>query len=783
MSKDSQQAINAADYEKYSNPIPGREYIMGLLDEPGKTLDRDQLNQLLKLSSDDDIEALRRRLRAMERDGQLAFDRKKGYSLLRSEDFIEGLVIGHPDGFGFLAQEGVGNDIFLHDSQMLKVFNGDKVRITLSGVNRRGRQEGQIVEILEKNTSQVVGRLKYEEGDYFLQPENSRIRNEIDIADDQLNGAQAGQYVTVEITEYPCNRFNAEGRIIEILGESMAPGMEIDVAIRTHDIPHKWPQTVLDEAAAMSTAVKDTDKLHRSDLRKLPFVTIDGDDARDFDDAVYCEKRTAGGWRLYVAIADVSHYVVPGSGLDHEAEERGTSVYFPGHVVPMLPEVLSNGLCSLNPHVDRLVMVCEMAISRAGKITDYKFSEGIINSHARLTYLQVGALLSSPEHGLGKKVAQNHHAVVPHIHDLHHLYAALRKARTKRGSIDFEKQEVQFKFTEGRKIDQIMPVIRNDAHKMIEEFMLCANVATAQFLQKLNLPALYRVHEGPAEKKLTNLRGFLSERGLNLAGGDKPTPANYDLLLRSINERKDAPVIRTMMLRSLSQAEYRADNQGHFGLAYPAYAHFTSPIRRYPDLLVHRAIRSVIRRSESGSTLHRVLKKVTGMGSDPVHRIKSAAPLEAGKSYPYDLDKMKTLADHCSRVSRRADKAGWDVEAWLKCEYMKDHVGDTFSGVIGSVTNFGLFIELDDTLIEGLIHVTSLNNDFYQFDAAQQRLVGERTRATFGIGDSINVRVVRVDMDQRKIEFELACKPDEDRSGRTKNRSGKKHKGAGKYKR
>ncbi|WP_372742802.1 ribonuclease R [Neptunomonas sp.] len=783
MSKDSQQAINAADYDKYSNPIPSREYIMGLLDEPGKTLDRDQLSQLLKLSGSDDKESLRRRLRAMERDGQLAFDPRNGYSLLRAEDFIEGFVIGHPDGFGFMAQHGAGNDIYLHDSQMLKVFNGDKVRILISGVNRRGRQEGQIVDILEKNTSQIVGRLVHEEGDYFLQPENSRIRNEIDIADDQLNGAQVGQYVTVEITEYPCNRFNAEGRVIEILGESMAPGMEIDVAIRSHGIPHKWPQAVLDEAKAMSDVVKDADKLHRSDLRHLPFVTIDGEDARDFDDAVYCEKRKSGGWRLYVAIADVSHYVVPNSALDQEAEERGTSVYFPGHVVPMLPEVLSNGLCSLNPHVDRLVMVCEMAISRSGKISAYKFSEGVINSHARLTYHQVGALLSSPQQGVGKQVAKKHHAVVPHIHALHQLYAILRTARTKRGSIDFEKQEVQFKFTEGRKIDQIVPVIRNDAHKMIEEFMLCANVATAQFLEKLNLPALYRVHEGPGEKKLTNLREFLGERGLNLSGGDKPTPAHYDLLLRGINERNDAQVIRMMMLRSLSQAEYSADNQGHFGLAYPAYAHFTSPIRRYPDLLVHRAIRSVIRRSESGSILQRALKKVTGRGSDSVHRVKSATRLEVGISYPYDLDKMKSMADHCSRVSRRADKAGWDVEAWLKCEYMQDHVGDTFGGVISSVTSFGLFIELDDTLIEGLVHVTALNNDYYQFDAAQQRLVGERTRTSFGIGDSINIRVVRVDMDQRKIEFELATKPDDKRSGRAKGRKGKHHYGAGKSKR
>ncbi|WP_417224054.1 ribonuclease R [Amphritea sp.] len=772
MSNHIKTAINAEDFEKYSNPIPGREYIMGLFDEPGKFLNREQLGKTLKLFEDEEKEALRRRLRAMERDGQLNFDPRKGYSLLTQDDLIEGTVIGHPDGFGFLSIDGPGDDLYLHESQMLKAFPGDRVQARISGIDRRGRQEAQIIKVLEQNMTQVVGRLRVDDGEYFLQPENSRMRNEIDIPDDQLNGAEAGQYVTVEITEYPCNRFNAEGKVVELLGDSMAPGMEIDVAIRNHDIPHKWPQDALDAADALGDEVSTSDKQHRADLRALPFVTIDGEDARDFDDAVYCEKRKSGGWRLFVAIADVSHYVVPGSPLDVEAAERGTSVYFPGHVVPMLPEALSNGLCSLNPNVDRLVMVCEMSINNAGKMTSYTFSEGIIHSHARLTYTQVGALVSAPETGLGKDVAHKHADVVPHLHALHHLYAVLRKARTKRGSIDFEKQEVQFKFTEDRKIDQIVPVVRNDAHKMIEEFMLCANVATAQFLEKVNLPALYRVHEGPVEKKLTNLRAFLSERGLNLAGGEKPTPAHYDRLLKSLGDRPDAQIIRTMMLRSLSQAEYSSDNQGHFGLAYPAYAHFTSPIRRYPDLLVHRAIRSVIRRSETGSILSRTLKKLTGT-ADSVHRVKSAAPLEQTKSYPYDLTAMKSMAEHCSLVSRRADKAGWDVEAWLKCEYMQDHVGDVFSGVISTVTNFGLFIELDDTQVEGLVHVTALNNDYYQFDAAQQRLVGERTRVNFGIGDKIEIRVVRVDMDQRKIEFELAYKDDAAASTKPKARKGR----------
>ena len=782
MSTDSKMAINAADFEKYSNPIASREYIMDLLDEPNKHLNREQLAGILRLSDSDEKEALRRRLRAMERDGQLAFDPRKGYSLIRAEDLIEGRVIGHPDGFGFLSREG-GPDLFLHDSQMLKVFDGDRVQVRISGVDRRGRQEGAIINVIERNTTRLVGRLRVDEGEYYLQPENSRITHEIDIADDQLMGAQAGQYVSVEVIEYPCQRFNATGRVVELLGDSMAPGMEIDVAIRSHDIPHRWPAAALAAAEAMGSEVADADKLHRQDLRKLPFVTIDGEDARDFDDAVYCEARKSGGWRLFVAIADVSHYVMPDSPLDQEAQERGTSVYFPGHVVPMLPEALSNGLCSLNPHVDRLVMVCEMTINSAGKMTAYTFSEGIIHSHARLTYTQVGALLTAPQSEPGASVARQHAAVVPHIHALHHLYAVLRKARTKRGSIDFEKQEVQFRFTEGRKIDQIVPVVRNDAHKMIEEFMLCANVATACFLEKLKMPALYRVHGGPQEKKLANLREFLSERGLNLAGGEKPTPAHYDRLLSSIGERKDAQIIRTMMLRSLSQAEYSSDNMGHFGLAYPAYAHFTSPIRRYPDLLVHRAIRSVIRRTESGSALRRALKRKTGGGSDSVLRIKSAPPLAAAQSYPYDLLKMQNLAEHCSLVSRRADKAGWDVEAWLKCEYMQSHIGDVFSGVISSVTNFGLFIELDDTQVEGLVHVTALNNDYYQFDAAQQRLTGERTNASFSLGDAINIRVVRVDMDQRKIEFELAYQADEKAPPKPKSRKGGRFKGPKKYKR
>ncbi|WP_051560078.1 ribonuclease R [Marinobacterium jannaschii] len=755
MRKAAVPSSDASDKPTYSHPIPDREFIMGLLGDSAEPLNREQLARMMKLNLDEEKEGLRRRLRAMERDGQIAYQHRQGFTLIREDELISGRVIGHPDGFGFLATDEAGDDLFLSDNQMLTLFDGDRVQVRVSGVDRRGRREAALVKVLERNTAQLVGLLQEEDNAFFLQPENRRIAHEIDIDRDELNGAKPGQYVAVEITEYPSARYNAAGRVVELLGDAMAPGMEIDVAIRSHDIPHRWPDGVVRSAEEMGHEVAEADKQHRADLRHLPFVTIDGEDARDFDDAVYCESAKGGGWKLFVAIADVSHYVLPDSLLDQEAQKRGTSVYFPGRVVPMLPEALSNGLCSLNPKVDRLVMVCEMAISASGKMTDYKFSEGVIHSHARLTYNQVNAMLNAPKSTTGKKMAQRHQAIMADIETLHKLYGALSIARGKRGSIDFETKEVTFKFTECRKIDQIMPVVRNDAHKMIEEFMLCANVATARFLEKLKLPALFRVHDGPRDKKLSNLRAFLGERGLTLGGGEKPATADYDRLMSSIEGRDDADIIRTMMLRSLSQAEYSPDNQGHFGLAYSAYAHFTSPIRRYPDLLVHRAIRSVIRKRESGNPLRRVLKRLTGIGGDPVQRVKSAARLDPGTSYPYDLATMANFAQHCSQVSRRADKASWDVEAWLKCEFMQGYVGETFSGTVASVASFGLFIELDESQIEGLVHISTLKDDYYNFDAGKQRLIGERSNAGFGLGDRVKVRVVRVDMEQRKIEFEM----------------------------
>ncbi|WP_207061658.1 ribonuclease R [Motiliproteus sp. SC1-56] len=741
--------------QKYDNPIPSREAILALLKKLQRPMTHPQLCAELGMTSEADIEALRRRLRAMERDGQLIHTRRGGYGLVDRMDLIAGRVTGHRDGYGFLTPDDGSDDIYLHNRQMRKLFDGDKALVRVGGLDQRGRREGSVVEVIERNTQQLVGRFFDDEGVYTLVPENRRICQDVLIAPEDCKGAEDGEYVLVEITKQPGKRGGPRGRVVEILGAHMAPGMEIEVAIRAHGIPSQWPDAVTQEAAAYGAEVREADKKHRVDLRETPLVTIDGEDARDFDDAVYAERKKGGGWRLFVAIADVSHYVAPGSALDEEARARGNSVYFPAQVVPMLPEVLSNGLCSLNPHVDRLTLVCEMTVSSSGRLSGYQFYEAVIRSHARLTYTQVGALLDAPDTDKGQEISRQYPELVPHLQELHRLYQALREARHARGAIDFETTETKIEFGKDRKIDRIVPVVRNDAHKLIEECMLCANVATARFLEKLKVPGLFRVHQGPKEQKLENLRNYLGELGLNLAGGDSPQPLDYQMLLESVQDRPDAHIIQTMMLRSLSQAKYTPENEGHFGLGYSAYAHFTSPIRRYPDLLVHRAIRSVIRGGESGGLLRRAVKSVTGRGSDPVRRIKGAQSVDPKKSYPYDMAAMVELGEHCSQTERRADEATWDVIAWLKCEYMQDCVGDEFEGVVSAVAPFGLFVELKDIYVEGLVHVTALQGDYYHFDAGKQRLTGERTRVTYRLGDELRVKVVRVNLDDRKIDFEM----------------------------
>lgn len=765
----------AREAEKYDNPIPSRELILQHLSERGSPAAREQLVEEFGLSSEEDIEALRRRLRAMERDGQLIYTRRGTYAPVDKLDLVCGRISGHRDGFGFLIPDDGSDDLFLSPAQMRLVFDGDRALARVAGLDRRGRREGAIVEVISRAHETIVGRYQEESGIGFVMADNPKIQQEVLVTPGRSMDAKPGQFVEIKITHWPTQRFQPQGDVVEVIGNYMAPGMEIDVALRSFDIPHVWPEAVEREAAKLKPEVEEKDKQKRVDLRHLPFVTIDGEDARDFDDAVYCEKLSgwklfSGGFRLYVAIADVSHYVKVGSALDKEAELRGTSVYFPERVVPMLPEELSNGLCSLNPHVDRLAMVCEITLSKSGKMTDYQFYEAVIHSHARLTYNKVSSMLEQPASAEGKHLIDEYRNVLPHLKQLHGLYKVLLKARHTRGAIDFETQETRIVFGAERKISAIKPTERNDAHKLIEECMLCANVATARFLQDHDLPGLYRVHDGPPLERQEKLRAFLGELGLTLhKGKEGPTPKDYQALLEQIQGRPDFHVIQTVMLRSLSQAVYSPDNNGHFGLNYEAYAHFTSPIRRYPDLLIHRAIRSVIRSRRETSHVRR-----EGATSMPKARI-----------YPYDEAALEQLGEQCSMTERRADEATRDVVNWLKCEFMKDRVGESFPGVITAVTGFGLFVELTDIYVEGLVHVTAMPGDYYHFDPLHHRLSGERTGRSFRLGDSVEVRVMRVDLDERKIDFELigggsksAAREPGSESGRGVRKDGKGKKGA-----
>jgi ribonuclease R len=753
MSKNWKDKDPNADTEaqKYDNPVPSREFLLEFLRKWGAPIKHPYLCRELGLEDEDDIEAVRRRLIAMCRDGQLISNRKGEFGLIEKMNLIPGRVIGHRDGFGFLKPDAGGDDLFLSPRNMRELFDGDRALVQEIGVDFKGRREGKVVEVLERNTQKLVGRFDGENGFGSLIPENQRITNQVMVIPDPSTGLkyENGQLVVVELIQQPSRRQPARGRVVEVLGDHLAPGMEIKVAIHSHDIPNEWPDAVHQEIGELTPEVREEDKRNRVDLRDLPFVTIDGEDARDFDDAVYCEKKRFGGWRLWVAIADVSYYVRPDSALDREAVNRGNSVYFPEYVVPMLPELLSNGLCSLNPKVDRLTMVCEMTLNRAGKLTDFTFYEGIIHSKARLTYTKVAAMLTEPDSEQGRALRQEYAEVVPHLEQLYGLYKKLREAREERGAMDFDTTETRIVFSDDRKIDQLVPVVRNDAHKLIEECMLAANVATARFLDKLKKPALYRIHEGPKEQKLENLRAFLGELGLNLPGGDKPEPKDYLRLSETIEGRPDRHIIETMMLRSMQQAVYSPDNHGHFGLAYDAYTHFTSPIRRYPDLVVHRVIRSAI---HSGKRLKHV-QRPKGFEPNPAFQVN------------YSMEQMLALGEHCSMTERRADEATRDVVAWLKCEYMQSQIGEEYLGVISAVTGFGAFIELEDLYVEGLVHISALPSDYYVFEAAKQRLVGERTRRVFKLGDEVRVKVVRVDLDERKIDFELV-----DEGGKTAGR-------------
>ncbi len=664
---------------------------------------------------------------------------------------VEGTVQGHRDGHGFVVRDDRQADLYLSQQEMRAVLHHDRVKARVIRYDRKGRPEGRVLEILARKKSPIIGRLLHESGVWLVAPEDKRYGQDILIPKNATANAAAGQVVAIELTEPPSMYSQPVGRVTEVLGEIDDPGMEIEIAVRKYEVPHRFTPATLAQAASLPDKIRPVDRKQRIDLSDVPLVTIDGEDARDFDDAVYCEPAVVGksvghakkanGWRLIVAIADVSHYVKPGEPIDADAYERATSVYFPRRVIPMLPEKLSNGLCSLNPNEDRLAVACDMLVTATGELHAYQFYPAVICSHARLTYTEVAAVLANTR---GPEAARRDE-LVPHLLHLHEVYRALLKERTARGAIDFETTETQIVCDENGRIEKIVPRTRTEAHKLIEEAMLAANVCAADFIERSKHPALFRVHEGPTPEKRTLLQNYLKGLGLGLSVSDDPKPAEYQSIAAATKDRPDAQQIHTMLLRSMQQAIYTGINSGHFGLAYEAYTHFTSPIRRYPDLLVHRVIKALLH----GKRYH--LSTGAVEAAPVVHKgakvVRSGAGAEA--------EQWEGAGVHCSTNERRADEASRDVEAWLKCRYMREHLGEEFGGTVSAVTGFGLFVQLDGLYVEGLVHITELGGEYYRFDEVRQELRGERSGVRYIVGSRVRVQVSRVDLDGRKIDFRM----------------------------
>lgn len=735
--------------------IPSREEILGIFRTTGEPQDLASIASALAVN-DDELDGLTRRLNAMERDGQIKPGRSGQYQLAHLPNLIAGRVSGHREGYGFLLPDDGSGDVFLPEKEMKKVLHGDRVQARIVGTDRRGRPEASILEVVERANTHVIGRLLNENGVWIVVPEDKRIGQDI-LLSGAPGKAKTGQVVSVELTEQPSRYTQPVGKIVEVLGDIDDPGMEIEIAVRKYGVPHEFSEAAKKLAAKLPSAVRPADLAGRVDLRDVPLVTIDGEDARDFDDAVYCEPVKIGrgnGYRLIVAIADVSHYVKPNDALDADALERSTSVYFPRRVIPMLPEKLSNGLCSLNPDVDRLTLVCDVVITGKGELKAYQFYPAVIHSAARLTYTEVAAILANTR---GPEAARRQ-ALVPHLLHLYEVFQALLKARHARGAIDFETTETYIVCNAAGKIEQILPRTRNDAHRLIEECMLAANVCAADLLERHKHPGVYRVHAGPTKEKLNQLRTFLKQLGLHLGGGDNPSGADYAELLNKIKTRPDAVLLQTMLLRSMQQAVYSPENIGHFGLSYEAYAHFTSPIRRYPDLLTHRAIKAILqgKRYDPKGIDTSVLN--TSL-SNAARRAQAEEKAKGRKKQEGELAIWEALGIHCSANERRADEASRDVEAWLKCYFIRDKLGEEFTGTISGVAPFGIFVQLDALYIEGLVHVTELGADYFQYDEARHELRGERTGIRYQLTDRVTVQVSRVDLDARKIDLRLVSEP------------------------
>ncbi|MEL7186632.1 MAG: ribonuclease R [Pseudomonadota bacterium] len=700
----------------YKHPIPNPNELIELLEDVGKPVKVGKILDAYGLKGQRMRTLLLDRLYDMVRNGLILENRRNEFCLTAKLDLITGTVSGHRDGFGFVRRDdGDPDDVFLSAREMRALFDGDRVAIRIAGHDHRGRSQGELVEVLERGVREVAGQFIKERGIGIVIPDNAKLSHRILIPKKETGGAKPGDMVVAEIVDYPSNVEQATGRITSVIGSPDDKGIATEIAIHAHAIPAEWPSRVQNEVEHFGKTVPSQAKRGRTDLRDTDLVTIDGADARDFDDAVYCEK-DGNGWRLLVAIADVAHYVQVGSGLDKEATRRGTSVYFPDRVVPMLPEVLSNGLCSLNPKVDRLCMVCDMRVSAGGKVTRSTFVEGVMRSKARMTYSEVNEFLE------GRSKTSVPKGLQKSVRELHTMYKAMAKARSRRGAIEIDLPQTKFKLNKDGEIDRIEVVPRNDAHRLIEECMIAANVQAAKFLKRHRIPGLYRVHPKPDPDRFGELRLYLVSLGLKVPHPDHIEPRQFDQLIQQVKDRPDAAAITMTMIRSLTHAEYSPANVGHFGLALEAYAHFTSPIRRYPDLLVHRAIRHILQGGKPGK-------------------------------YDYSAQEMERLGKITSAHEKRAEDATRDVEAWLKCQYMEGHLGDEFEGVITGVTNFGVFVQIPDLMTDGLVHVTSLANDYYQYDSATQRLVGERSGKKFSLGDAMRVRVHKVDMETRRIDF------------------------------
>ncbi|WP_239027426.1 ribonuclease R [Ramlibacter algicola] len=677
-------------------------------------------------------------------------------------DEIEGVIQGHRDGHGYVVRDDGETDVYLPANEMRAVLHRDRVRARIVRHDRKGRPEGRVVEIVERPAQPIIGRLLHESNVWLVAPEDKRYGQDVLIPKGATGTAKPGQVVVVELTEPPSLYGQPVGRVKEVLGEIDDPGMEIEIAVRKYGVPHEFSEPCIAMARTLPDKVRPQDRKHRVDLTDVPLVTIDGEDARDFDDAVYCEPAKVGrgkGWRLLVAIADVSHYVETGSPIDIDAYDRATSVYFPRRVIPMLPEKLSNGLCSLNPEVDRLCMVCDMLVTATGEIHAYQFYPAVMWSHARFTYTEVAAILANtrgPE-------AQRRKDLVPDLINLHDVYRALLKARNARGAVDFETTETQIVCDENGRIEKIVPRTRNDAHRLIEESMLAANVCSADFIQQGKHPGLYRVHEGPTPEKKDILRSYLKAMGVGMSITDEPAPAEFQKIAEAVKERPDAQQIHTMLLRSMQQAIYTPINSGHFGLAYDAYTHFTSPIRRYPDLLVHRVIKAILTKQhytlpvlptpgeQHEKLARRLASRVAPPGQKPKKPVATSREMQA----------WEAAGLHCSANERRADEASRDVEAWLKCKYMREHLGEEYGGVVSAATSFGIFVTLDQLYVEGLVHITELGGEYFKFDEARQELRGERTGIRYAIGTRVRVQVSRVDLDGRRIDFRLVREGEE----------------------